>query len=785
MMRRCIRFYASLALMLVLLSNGLSHGEAYLSGRDSGLWKKDPTPRFVCGTYRGNELEGLWQFAHYENVLKKSAFRQSAEFIFDDVWVVEDDGAILLSGVNTFDTDNQTFRFDRNANNGYTVTSVSFNFDSDLGANLGLGDDTNVTRNLNFDFNFFGTPWSDVHINANGIVSFGVDVNPSGFYNNNNFFSAVPKIAPYFMDFNPAVGGAVFAKSEIDKFTITWNSVPEFGATNSNTIQLVLFPTGSFSITFNGIAARIATSGTPIAFGIHPGGTPNLEIISFSEDLPHTGGAGAGIFENYLNITQPVVNSTALMKRFYQTFADSFFQVVFFTNFSQTMAGFANEQNIKNLVGGIGLGLFDLSGTFGSNGVLESRVNMNQLAVWPDDPEQRFFSDGNNFLTIMGQEAGHRWGAFVNFIDSNGQTSNLILGRADAHWSFYFDSDHSSLEGGNWDEVSDNEFVVPTEIDFFSEIDQYIMGLRTPEEVKPMFFISSPTNNQPQNRSRGTPNLGDIAAGTAVEVTIEDIIAAEGPRIPIESDALKNLRQAFILITRNGNNPAQSDLNKIANFRRVWEDYFEVSVGGRLAINTSLDRTFPVAVIKGHILDATTKLPISDIRVESIERGFSQFVAGGGRYTFRYMADQSSGPEEVITLQVGAPGYQPSDFSTALAYGVEVEIDIELQPVATAINDRNSRTPLTFALHQNYPNPFNPSTEIRYEVAEAVDVSLTIYDLLGRKVRDLVKGKQSAGPYAVQWDGRDERGRQVASGVYLLRLTAGSLSRSRKMLLMR
>jgi hypothetical protein len=648
-----------------------------------------------------------------------------------------------------------------------------------------LGDDTNVTTNLNFDFNFFGTAWADVHINANGIVSFGVDVNPSGFFNNNDFFSEVPKIAPYFMDLNPAAGGAVFAKSEIDRFTITWNNVPEFGTSTSNTIQLVLFPNGAFNITFSGITATIATSGTPIAFGIHPGGTPNLEIISFSSDLPHTGGARAGIFENYMNLTQPLVNSSALLNRFYQTFADSFFQVVFFTNFAQTMAGFANELNINNPVSGIGLGLFDRSDTFGSNGVLESRVNMNQLAVWQNDPEQRLFGSGNNFLTIMGQEAGHRWGAFVNFVDGNGQTSNLILGRADAHWSFYFDTDHSSLEGGNWDAVSANEFVVPTQIDFFSELDQYIMGLRTPQEVKPMFFISSPTNNQAQNRSRGTPTIGATAMGIPVEVTIEDIIAAEGPRIPVEADAPKDLRQAFILVTRGGNNPAQSDLNKLANFRRVWEDYFEVSVGGRLTINTSLDRTFPVAAIKGHILDATTKLPISNIQVESTERGFSQFVANGGRYTFRYMADETSGAEEVITLQVGAPGYQPGDFSTALTYGAEVDLDIELQPVATAVESPDRRLPSTFALHQNYPNPFNPSTEIRYELAEASEVSLIIYDLLGRKVRGLVKAKQSAGPYTVQWDGGNERRRQVASGVYLLRLTAGSFVRSRKMLLLR
>ncbi|MCH7622061.1 MAG: hypothetical protein IH870_09200, partial [Chloroflexi bacterium] len=63
----------------------------------------------------------------------------------------------------------------------------------------------------------------------------GADFNPHGFYDNDNFFSELPKIAPYFVDLNPAVGGGVFAKSESDKFTVTWNGIVEFGTSNSNT----------------------------------------------------------------------------------------------------------------------------------------------------------------------------------------------------------------------------------------------------------------------------------------------------------------------------------------------------------------------------------------------------------------------------------------------------------------------------------------------------------------------------------------------------------------------
>jgi flagellar hook assembly protein FlgD len=76
------------------------------------------------------------------------------------------------------------------------------------------------------------------------------------------------------------------------------------------------------------------------------------------------------------------------------------------------------------------------------------------------------------------------------------------------------------------------------------------------------------------------------------------------------------------------------------------------------------------------------------------------------------------------------------------------------------------------ALAQNVPNPFNPETTISYELPEAADIRLIIADLSGQMVRTLVQGMHQAGRYSVVWDGRDTKGRVVASGVYLYRLEA-------------
>ena len=88
-------------------------------------------------------------------------------------------------------------------------------------------------------------------------------------------------------------------------------------------------------------------------------------------------------------------------------------------------------------------------------------------------------------------------------------------------------------------------------------------------------------------------------------------------------------------------------------------------------------------------------------------------------------------------------------------------------------------------LGQNYPNPFNPTTTIRYTLSAQSDVQLAVYGVDGKLVRVLANGTKPAGSFAVNWDGRDESGRAVASGVYFYRLKAGSFTQTRKMVLMK
>jgi hypothetical protein len=93
--------------------------------------------------------------------------------------------------------------------------------------------------------------------------------------------------------------------------------------------------------------------------------------------------------------------------------------------------------------------------------------------------------------------------------------------------------------------------------------------------------------------------------------------------------------------------------------------------------------------------------------------------------------------------------------------------------------------PSEFVLSQNYPNPFNPSTKIKFTLAKSGFVVLQIYDTLGRKVRNLVSEELSSGYKSVIWDGRNDEGKDVASGVYFYQLKVGDLSEPKKMLLLK
>ncbi len=99
--------------------------------------------------------------------------------------------------------------------------------------------------------------------------------------------------------------------------------------------------------------------------------------------------------------------------------------------------------------------------------------------------------------------------------------------------------------------------------------------------------------------------------------------------------------------------------------------------------------------------------------------------------------------------------------------------------------DGTNLVPTEFSLRQNYPNPFNPTTIIEYSLPRDENVELIVFNSLGQTVKALHSGEQLAGNHQVQWDGRDEQGQPVGSGVFFYRIKMGDFVRTHKMILLR
>ena len=97
----------------------------------------------------------------------------------------------------------------------------------------------------------------------------------------------------------------------------------------------------------------------------------------------------------------------------------------------------------------------------------------------------------------------------------------------------------------------------------------------------------------------------------------------------------------------------------------------------------------------------------------------------------------------------------------------------------------SSTIPEEYRLYQNYPNPFNPVTNIRYDIPEDGQVSITIYHVMGNRVNSLINRPESAGSKLIQWNARDEQGRAVSAGIYFYTLRTNNYIQTQKMVVLK
>ena len=384
-----------------------------------------------------------------------------------------------------------------------------------------------------------------------------------------------PRVSPFFADLDPTTGGGrIFLNAASDAYTVTWCGVRGFDSVRVVTAQATLFPDGSIELKF-GETINIFDA----VVGLSPGHTGDVALIDLSTG---SGSGSSAIMERFAQ--QSSIDTFAVAQKFYQTHPDNYDQILLWTDQPLIRDAFAYELTVANEVRGIGLDIYDLSRSLGSAGRLRSLVVMDWIGKYPDNPAEKFLGE-NNTLSVLGQEVGHRWLAYVDFRFAGGTSNDALLGRDLAHWSFFFDSDASVMEGNDIEDQGGGQFRTVDAVKRYSRLDQYLMGLVDRTGVPPFFYVDSP--NSTRTRVSG-PSIGVSFTGTRRDVLIDDVIRAMGSRNPSSADSSRTLRQAFIYVVSAGRSLDNGQVAKLERIRAQWETFFLQATEGRMTANARL-----------------------------------------------------------------------------------------------------------------------------------------------------------------------------------------------------
>jgi hypothetical protein len=327
-----------------------------------------------------------------------------------------------------------------------------------------------------------------------------------------------------------------------------------------------------------------------------------------------TGANGTGFDHN--NGAIQIINTVL------QQLGDNFDFISVFTTFSDANVA-AYYFPLKNDIDGLGECNFNAGKTFGcvfdqTQGQLQQLqgfVFMNSLATWQDWDRNYdgvvhpFDSFDSAVFSTLGQEVAHRWGSGLRFVDPRTDAvSNKLLGRDGSHWAAFVDTDASVMDGWDW-VAQGSRFDLVGDMDRFNTLDLYTMGANPVASAQPFFFIDN-ARFDVQGRDvigiDGQAIPGDAvlqlpsdalmeqngmklgATGTKVDLTIQDVVDAEGNRCPDPDAAQKTFKQAVVLLTRPGQTIAQvqGTIDDLNTALATWEDWWLDRTNKRLKLCT-------------------------------------------------------------------------------------------------------------------------------------------------------------------------------------------------------
>ena len=550
-----------------------------------------------------------------------------------DLIVIELDRAALAQP-NLFDLAGRTLRFSP-AGSRYRVTNQTLQWEADYGVEL-AGADVTLQR---CTFPFSGQRWSALSVGATGSIRFGPapkdgDVDPYGRVDGGiapaigrfdrladaggTLGARAPAISVFL---KPRMAGPRYVRKLADRVVITWELTEPFGGLldfswfpTTNLFQAVLYRDGSVEMSYKTMAAKDGI------VGLHPRVPTgeSVQSVHLSGLIPNSGSFAAPYEAfHYVEPPRPQDLSCTVIR----ALGDKFDFLAYYSDFriDSQEASSPSDGPIGGNVTGIGdtrqaqtkpilesrctggrfqLGLFQP--IFVGANEMQERPPENAPVGNPRNigfytgPLAQATPDGkprpyNYAVGHLGHEIGHRWSAYAT-ARVNGQT--LSLG-AWPHWDPGLEARvaypyslplEASTQGGRvWQDNLDGTFTQLRDGYFvpasgYSYLDLYLMGLIAAAEV-PDFFIVRPLVRIGTD-AYGRPTF----RGQRTRITIQDVIAAEGPRVPDVNQSQRRFNTGIVVIVEHGRTPSADLINRADGIRRQWIDYWATTTGRRASM---------------------------------------------------------------------------------------------------------------------------------------------------------------------------------------------------------
>lgn len=451
----------------------------------------------------------------------------------------------------------------------------------------GIGDDDFRDLDLPFAFPFFGASYNRVSINSDGNLTFTKPDASSADRSLGRMTAGPPRLAPLFVDLDPThATGGIYVTSDATRLVVSWVGVPVYsdsGNGDPQTFQVRLYPDGRIEYAYKTVTTSEAV------VGISPGNlTPGTALVDFTAPVQEE--YSSTIAERFSGSDAIDIFSAA--QKFYLNHEDAYDYIVVY-NAMGIPAGngvVAFEVTTRNDRSGYGDDTVDIGLEAGSHRRLQSILNMGPLNQYPADPNAIVparATSRDTALTVLGHEAGHLFLAFATVSNPDNPDDKPMLGRSFVHWNFAFNSEASLLEGNR---IRDNglnaspRFTTTGTVEGYAPLDQYLMGFLPPEQVPDTFYVENPSTTA----GGRSPQIGVNFNGRRVNVSINDIIQAEGRRTPDYTVSQRHFRFGFVLVTPAGVPPSAAQIAQIDTYRKNFETAYTRFTGGNAYADTTL-----------------------------------------------------------------------------------------------------------------------------------------------------------------------------------------------------